>query len=55
MAQISAILTGEFQQTAKEEILLQKFIDIYLRHRSLSTMATIFSENNGVELCNYVE
>lgn len=54
ITQIEDILSKEFQQTEKEEQLLQKFVDIYLRHKELDSMASIFKENNGVELCNYV-
>jgi hypothetical protein len=55
ISQIEGILGSEFQQTAKEEVLLQKFVDIYLRHKELDSMTAIFKDNNGVELCNYVE
>lgn len=55
ITQIEEILSKEFQQTEKEEQLLQNFVDIYLRHKELNSMASIFKENNGVELCNSVE
>ena len=48
-------LAEEFKQTENQEVLLKKFLTIYLRHKELDSMPNIFKNNNAVELCNEVE
>ena len=55
LEEIEGVIVEQFNSTKKEQKALQKFIEIYMRHRQLETIATIFKESNGVELCNYVD
>ena len=55
LGEIEGTLESEFEATGAQEEVLQRFIEIYVRHRGLASMANIFRENNGVELCNFVE
>lgn len=55
LSSIEMAIGQEFDSTAKEELHLQRYIEVFLRHKSLEDMSTIFSQSTGVDLCTYVE
>lgn len=55
LASIEKAIGEEFASTREEEAQLNRFIEVFLRHRQLHDMNTIFRESSGVDLCSYVD
>lgn len=55
MGEIEECLKQEYEEVVKQEEELQKFIEIYAKHKGMPAMKQIIQENNPAEISLYVQ